>query len=104
MLEHRYSSIKTQFDVNPEPIQDAISALYFDEKPEEAAALMHAKYGAGLRAFHRNAFECPPGSGLCIIASRFNHDCLPNCARYYVEAQGPRWWSAQSSQSRLATK
>jgi hypothetical protein len=79
-------SIKNQFNACLPSVQAAILALHPNDKdPPEHIKLLG---GEVVRYWTGNQFGLEPGSGLCVTASRFNHDCLPNCGRYYVKDHG----------------
>ena len=82
-----FAHIAEQFKKASLSIQDAIMALHSVD-PNNPMESAHVQcFGECIRKFACNNFGTYTGgteSALCVTASRLNHECVPNCSRYFV--------------------
>ena len=76
-----------QFNSLPESVKDAIVALHPAALSIVANDLTLVQISPGTLQYKYNRFSLDDDgvrSGLCVVASRFNHACVPNCGRFFI--------------------
>jgi hypothetical protein len=75
-------AMNRQFDAQLPSVQSAIENLHCTDRRSALEKDLHRILGKGVHACKKNIIGLGEnGSGLFIIASRLNHNCLPNCTR-----------------------
>lgn len=70
-----------------ESVKNAIVALYPVAAYNANDLIFESQIGPGALQYKYNSFDLDDNSlrsGLCVIASRFNHSCVPNCGRFFI--------------------
>jgi hypothetical protein len=91
-----YLELNSQFDALPADAQAAVLALYMPPFSTEDERLVFQSCPVYQR-FKRNVYgvgNSDNDAGLFVHGSRFNHSCIPNCSRHYVEDHGLMVFSA----------
>ena len=76
------------YNALPEAVQKAVCDLHPSHPHDAEDTLLSRGVGPGSLQYKYNHFAMgdTPSSfgGLCVIASRFNHACVPNCGRHFL--------------------